>query len=544
MKRIISLVTTMVILASLCLMPVVSMAEDGVVITKQSQSVKAAEGKSGGKADYQATLSDLALTIVSQPEDATVKEGEEVTFSFVTAGAAAYQWYFRAAPKDEWTAVEKDGTSAEYTFKAEAKFNGYQFRCVAMNKKNQVVSEEVTLTVISNPAAEVPAAPAADAGTSANGAGNKYDYQMAAYKPEIVSQPADVQAVEGAKAVFTVAAKNAVSYQWYYRTAPKAEWTAVKNGGNTDAYALTVKAEFNGYQFRCVVKNKAGQTTSDAATLTVVSQQAEPAAEAQPAADNAEVDAAMAAKKGLPVISAQPADQSVKLDQKVTFKLVASDATSYQWYSKKAGDSAWNAVKKDGASAVYTVTADEQQNGSKYRCLVSNKQGSVWSKTVTLTVKAAAKVPVITTQPKNQTVKVGDTVSFKVVASGATSYLWYYKSPNATSWTKSNRTTDTYTLTAKKVLNGYRYKCKVTNAAGSVYANSALLTVKEAPSITTQPANKTASVGDSVSFKVVASGATAYLWYYKSPNATSWTKSTKKTDTYALTAKKVLNGYQ
>ena len=67
-----------------------------------------------------------------------------------------------------------------------------------------------------------------------------------------------------------------------------------------------------------------------------------------------------------------------------------------------------------------------------------------------------------------------------MTATGATSYQWYYQKPGETTWiaVTNNGTSATYTLTVATRHNGYKYKCEVINAAGSVYSNIVTLTVK------------------------------------------------------------------
>ena len=144
---------------------------------------------------------------------------------------------------------------------------------------------------------------------------------------------------------------------------------------------------------------------------------------------------------------------------------------------QKPNDSTWTAVSNNGTSATYTLTTAARHNGYKYRVKVSNSAGYVWSNTVTLTVNLK---PVITEQPANVTVAAGSKATFKIYANGATSYQWYYQKPGENTWNKvsNNGTSATYTLTVAARHNGYKYKCVVTNAVGSVESIVVTLTVK------------------------------------------------------------------
>src|SRR5205823_8241558 len=124
-----------------------------------------------------------------------------------------------------------------------------------------------------------------------------------------------------------------------------------------------------------------------------------------------------------------------------------------------------------------------------------------------LSVRAAAVAPSITTQPTNETVTVGQAAAFTVVATGTAplSYQWQ-KSGTAISGATSASYMTAATTSAD---NGAQFVVVVSNSAGSATSNAATLTVSAAamaPSITTQPSNQTVTVGQTATFKVVATG--------------------------------------
>lgn len=90
----------------------------------------------------------------------------------------------------------------------------------------------------------------------------------------------------------------------------------------------------------------------------------------------------------------------------------------------------------------------------------------------------------------------------------------------------------TYTTTIR---DGVTYRVKVTDKNGNVvYSDTSTLTAVEteepAIKITTQPQSTTVAAGSTAKFTVAAESTTGktltYQWYYRSPNSTSWTKST------------------
>jgi len=124
--------------------------------------------------------------------------------------------------------------------------------------------------------------------------------------------------------------------------------------------------------------------------------------------------------------------------------------------------------------------------------------------------------PSITTQPSNTTVVAGGTANFTVVAAGnpAVSYQWQVSTDGGFSF---GNLTDNANITGSATANlsianeiafrnGFLYQCVVSNVAGAVTSNAVVLTVQFAPAFTTQPANVTVNVGDTVNFTVATTG--------------------------------------
>jgi len=179
-------------------------------------------------------------------------------------------------------------------------------------------------------------------------------------------------------------------------------------------------------------------------------------------------------KAVVPTIAAQPASQTVTAGQTATFNVTASGTApfSYQWQKNNANIS--------GATAAsYTTPATTSaDNGAKFDVVVSDSAGSVASATATLTVTAATVAPTITTQPGNQTVTVGQTATFSVVATGTAplSYQWQKNSANITGATAAS-----YTTAATAAMDsGAKFDVIVSNAAGSQTSAMAILTVNSA----------------------------------------------------------------
>jgi Immunoglobulin I-set domain len=135
-----------------------------------------------------------------------------------------------------------------------------------------------------------------------------------------------------------------------------------------------------------------------------------------------------------------------------------------------------------------------------------------------------AVTPAIVTQPASQTVTVGQPVTFTVAASG-TAPLTYQWQNGATNANISGATFATYTIASAATANsGSTFRVVVTNSAGSVTSSTATLTVSSAPvmpSIVTQPASQTVTVGQPATFTVVAAGTAplSYQWQNAATNA-------------------------
>jgi len=210
-----------------------------------------------------------------------------------------------------------------------------------------------------------------------------------------------------------------------------------------------------------------------------------------------------------PSITTPPSAQSVTVGDPVTFKVVATGTAplSYQWYL--------NNVAIAGATAdAYSIASVQSANAGNYTVTVSNGTlPSATSTAVALTVNPVVVAPTITTYSASQSVVVGNSASFTVVATGSAplSYQWQQN------WVNVGTNSASYTSSSSLATGSYPVTVTVSNAAGSVTSNVATLGVTAAPvapSITTGPSVQSVTVGDPVTFTVVATGTAplSYQW--------------------------------
>ena len=123
--------------------------------------------------------------------------------------------------------------------------------------------------------------------------------------------------------------------------------------------------------------------------------------------------------------------------------------------------------------------------------------------------------PSITAQPTNQTVDLGGSATFSVVATTAPlTYQWQFQSLNM-----PGETNQSLSLLRVKASQGGPYRVIVSNPIGSVTSVIAVLTVKVppgVPNITAQPGNQSIRVGETAVLSVGATGDAVlkYQWYW------------------------------
>ena len=220
-------------------------------------------------------------------------------------------------------------------------------------------------------------------------------------------------------------------------------------GATNTALNLTGVALSAAGNYTVIVSNSVGSVTSQVAVLTVM--------------------------PARPTITTQPESVTVREGTNVNFTVIASSSTPllYQWV--------FNSTGLPGATnSTLDLTNVVVGDGGNYTVIVGNSGGSVTSLVAVLTVLAIS--PVITTQPVSLTVFEGTNVTFTVAATG-TAPLTYRWARNTTPI--SNATNAALSLSNVALSASGNYTVTVSNSAGSVSSEVALLTVLPAPPVIT-----------------------------------------------------------
>ena len=337
------------------------------------------------------------------------------------------------------------------------------------------------------------------------------------YVFQITKQPANAAAMEGATAKTTVKAEGeGLQYAWYFKNKTATKYS--KSSITTNTYSMTMDSTRDGRSVYCIVTDKYGNSVrSNVATLSM---------------------------KKTATITKQPASVSVASGATAKTTVTATgDGLSYTWYYKDTSASTYS--KSSTTTNTYSAEMNSWRNGRKVYCVVTDKYGnSVKSSVVTLSMKNVAK---ITKQPVNITAANGAAAKTSLTATGdGISYTWYFKNKNASTYSKSSITTNTYSMTMDSTRDGRSVYCVITDKYGNtVKSNVVTLSMKKTAKITKQPTNVVTPKGQQIKTSVTATGdGLNYTWYFKNKGASTYSKSSITTNTYSMTMDTSRNGRQ
>lgn len=252
--------------------------------------------------------------------------------------------------------------------------------------------------------------------------------------PVITLQPLSQNVCVGRAFSLTASATGATAYRW------RKNGTDIPGGTNAQ-FNVNVSTAADAGSYDCVIFGCNLSSTTTAAVITIDSK---------------------------PAITAQPAPRTVCENDTVSFSVsAAGTAITYQWFKN-------DVVLIDKTDRVLKITLASAADEGLYKCEVRGTcDPAVMSTAVKLTVNIAPKV---TTQPKTQSLKVGDELTLSVAADGTNlAYVWKKGGapiPGATS--------ATYKVTKVAKTDAGPYTCTVTNACGTDNSAVANVTVADA----------------------------------------------------------------
>ena len=224
-----------------------------------------------------------------------------------------------------------------------------------------------------------------------------------------------------------------------------------------------------------------------------------------------------------PAIVQQPADTGVNTGSAATFTAVASGtpAPTVQWYKSTDGGNSWTAIPGATSATYTTPNTTSADDLSQYRAVFDNGIGT--AATTQAAVLNVGQIPVVSTNPVNQIVSLGGTVSFTAAGTGspAPTVQWQFSSNGGSSWTNiTGGTANTYSFTPGYTDDHTLYRAVYSNRIGVTPSTPANLIVKFAPVIATQPASTTVLENTTATFTpVVASDPPANVQWQVSTNS-------------------------
>lgn len=315
--------------------------------------------------------------------------------------------------------------------------------------------------------------------------------------PTITAQPASVAVYPGDNASLTVSASGSdIRYQWQRRAS--GAWANVASA--TGRTLLITNADASkATQYRVNVSNSGGSVDSSAATLTL---------------------------KNPVVITGQPAAQQVAAGQNASFTASATGhgTLRYRWY--KGNYAIYDNSKFSGTdTATLTLKSVSASDASLYKVKAFNEDNKfAFSNGAALSVAGPAKISV---QPVDTTLYSGKSGSLIIAASGDQPMNIQWQKWNGSAWANvSGATAASLNFSSATSNNAGRYRCVVSNAVAQDVSAEATVTVLQSVAITTSPASRTVTSGDSVQFTVQASGDNLQYAWTKNGAALSNTSST------------------
>lgn len=277
---------------------------------------------------------NTTINIAKNPSDQTVVLGYKGQFTVTAEGESLkYQWEYKRPDGDRWIETAMEGATKPTVYiESTTARDGYQYRCRITDAAGKIVyTQPATMRVLS-----------------------------------FTSQPETVFTAPNGEVTFSVATNvpNGFAYQWQYRRNATASWTnTTMTGYNTNTLTVDATKARNGYEYRCVLTgSKNSKIESKAAVLYV----SDPVA-----------------------ITSQPASVKAATGTTAVFKVVATNAYTYQWQYARKSSATWQNTSLTGYNTdTLSVDVITSRNGYRYRCLITGMDGKTYYTDIaTLTVQ-------------------------------------------------------------------------------------------------------------------------------------------------------------
>lgn len=357
------------------------------VDTSLSGSYRCVVSNSAGSdtSDPAALFVDGPPTMAREPVSVAVKLGDPATFDLAASGPGlTFQWQKLISA----SFVNVDGaTSASFTIPSATVDDTGSYRCRVGNTHGIISSATVTLSVVAPPQILTPAAPSS----------------------VTLNEQEPLNLAVTASGLF-------LSYQWYLGGAPIL-------GATSSTYSVLNAEESQNGVYTCVVSNAAGDATSPAVTVLVITP---------------------------PVITAEPEDTFVASGEPVTLTFaVSGPQLTYQWW--------YNGLPITNATGgSHTIAAMAISNIGVYHCKITNSAGTATTRYALVGIEG---MPLVTRAPYPVLMEAGSLFRLQVEASGTDlSYIWKLKGKQVGTgsifevWPATSKNAGLYTAEVKNTL--------------------------------------------------------------------------------------------
>jgi uncharacterized repeat protein (TIGR03803 family) len=432
--------------------------------------------------DTNATLAvNLVPTVTTNPSDQTVTAGQTVTF---TAAADAYptatiQWQVSTDSGKTFSNISGATSAALTLTNVQASQDGDEYQAVFTNSLGTATTSAATLTV--------------------------------RYAPTVTANPSNQAGTAGQTVTFTAAAdaNPIATVQWQVSTDGGLTFTDISGATSAALTLNAVTAAMNDDEYKAAFTNSVGTTFTSTATLTV---------------------------QYAPVLMTGPSSQTVTAGQNATFTAAANGnpTATVQWQVSTDGGATFTNISGATSTTLTLSSVQASQNSDEYQAVFTNSFGTATTSAATLAVQYA---PAVTTNPSDQTVTAGQTVTFTaaVDANPTAIVQWQVSTDSGKTFRNiSGATNSALTLTnVQPSQNGDEYQAVFTNSIGTTTTASAKLTVQFTPTITTNPSNQTITADGTATFTAAANGnpTPTVQWQVSTGSGTTWTDISGATST-------------